>query len=180
MDYLVPKILLYPIWNEYKRKPLRLLGLSSFLNLFIEPNIQIPGARDKYPTKCFTILWPEKSLNQSLRESNNVNQSLRESNTTQHNTKTIVFRLKPNLNCFLFCFFVFVFFLSNKPAPKCETFGQVVSIPKKNWLAAHIKLNLVHKRLKLPCQKGGLADWVLKEVLHCWTAGAWTSHYLSL
>ena len=55
-----------------------------------------------YPTKCFTFLWPEKLVNRSLKESNNVNvdQSFRESNTTNHNTKTIVFRLKQNLNCF--------------------------------------------------------------------------------
>ena len=50
------------------------------------------------PTKCFTFLWHEKFVNQSLRESNNVDQSFRESNTTEHNTKTIVFRLNPNLN----------------------------------------------------------------------------------
>ena len=47
------------------------------------------------PTKCFTFLWPETIVNQSLRESNNVDQSFRESNTTQKQAW-----LKPNLNCF--------------------------------------------------------------------------------
>ena len=34
----------------------------------------------KFTTKCFTFLWPEKFVNQSLRESNNVDPSFIESN----------------------------------------------------------------------------------------------------
>ena len=66
-----------------------------------------------YPTECFTFLWPEKFFNRSLRQSNNVNQSFRKSNTTQ---KQLFFGISQ----------IWIVFPSNKPAPKCETFGRVV------------------------------------------------------
>ena len=73
------------------------------------------------PNQMFHIFVVWKFVNQSLSESNNIDQSFRESNPTKPNTKTIVFWLKPNLNCFFFL-------SSNKPAPKCETFGRVVRV----------------------------------------------------
>ena len=49
------------------------------------------------PDQMFHIFLAWKIVNRSLRQSNNVDRSFGESNTTQ---KTIVFRLKPNLNYF--------------------------------------------------------------------------------
>ena len=72
-----------------------------------------------YPDQMFHIFVDWKFVNQSLRESNNVDQSFRESNITKKN------------NCFSVKAKFKLFFPSNKPAPKCETFGRVVITSKK-------------------------------------------------
>ena len=53
-----------------------------------------------YPTKCFAFLWPEISSIEAWGSQKTLIEAFGESTTTKHNTKTIVFRLKPNLNCF--------------------------------------------------------------------------------
>ena len=83
--------------------------------------------RPTYPPKCFTFLWPEKLVNRSFREPNNVNQSFIESNTNQHNTKTIIFWLKPNLNC--------VFRQTSLHQNVKHLVGQV------GWLSCKLRLN---------------------------------------
>ena len=122
------------------------------------------------PTKCFTFLWPEKFVNRSLRMSSNVNRSFRESNNVDRSFRESNTTQKQLFNGYSQ---ILIVFPSNKPAPKCETFGREKRRPKdfeaskigKSWSGVSITCWMDHHEFISISRSVGQKDYIRKSCL---------------